>query len=44
LGDVYLKLHRIDMAKKAYSDAVAANEEAEYAKSQLERIRSGKIQ
>jgi tetratricopeptide (TPR) repeat protein len=44
LGDVYLKLHKIDLAKKAYGDAVTFGEEPEYAKSQLDRIRSGKIQ
>jgi Tfp pilus assembly protein PilF len=44
LGDVYLKVHKIDLAKKAYADAVTFGEEPEYAKSQLDRIRSGKIQ
>jgi tetratricopeptide (TPR) repeat protein len=44
LGDVYLKTHRLDLAKKAYADAVALGEEPEYAKAQLDRIRSGKIQ
>ncbi|HXW75805.1 MAG TPA: tetratricopeptide repeat protein, partial [Candidatus Eremiobacteraceae bacterium] len=44
LGDVYLKLDRLDLAKKAYADAVAAGEEPEYSKAQLERIRTGKIQ
>ena len=44
LGDVYLKVHKIDLAKKAYADAVTFGEEPEYASAQLERIRSGKIQ
>lgn len=44
LGDVYLKTHKLDLAKKAYADAVSLGEEPEYAKAQLERIRSGKIQ
>jgi tetratricopeptide (TPR) repeat protein len=44
LGDVYLKVHKIDLAKKAYADALTFGEEPEYAKSQLDRIRSGKIQ
>ena len=44
LGDLYLKLHELDLAKKAYADAVASGEEPEYAKAQLDRIRSGKIQ
>ncbi|HYK52382.1 MAG TPA: tetratricopeptide repeat protein [Candidatus Eremiobacteraceae bacterium] len=44
LGDMYLKLHELDLAKKAYADAVTFGEEPEYAKAQLERIRSGKIQ
>jgi tetratricopeptide (TPR) repeat protein len=44
LGDVYLKLHKIDLAKKAYIDAVTFEEEPEYAKAQLDRIKSGKIQ
>jgi tetratricopeptide (TPR) repeat protein len=44
LGDVYLKTHRLDLAKKAYADAVSLGEEPEYAKAQLDRIRSGKIQ
>jgi tetratricopeptide (TPR) repeat protein len=43
LGDVYLKTHRLDLAKKAYADAVSLGEEPEYAKAQLDRIRSGKI-
>ncbi len=44
LGDVYLKVHKTDLAKKAYTDAVAFGEEPEYSKAQLDRIRSGKIQ
>jgi len=44
LGDVYLKIHDVDLAKKAYTDAVTFGEEPEYAKAQLERIRSGKVQ
>jgi tetratricopeptide (TPR) repeat protein len=44
LGDVYLKVHKIDLAKKAYADAVTFGEEPEYSKSQLDRIRAGKIQ
>lgn len=44
LGDIYLKLHELDLAKKAYADAVTFGEEPEYAKAQLDRIRSGKIQ
>jgi len=44
LGDLYLKLHELDLAKKAYADAVTFGEEPEYAKAQLDRIRSGKIQ
>lgn len=44
LGDLYLKLHELDLAKKAYGDAVTFGEEPEYAKAQLDRIRSGKIQ
>jgi tetratricopeptide (TPR) repeat protein len=44
LGDVYLKIHKIDQARKAYADAVVFGEEPEYASAQLERIRSGKIQ
>lgn len=44
LGDLYLKLHELDLAKKAYADAVTYGEEPEYAKAQLDRIRSGKIQ
>lgn len=44
LGDVYLKVHKLDLAKKAYADAVASGEEPEYAKAQLDRIRAGKIQ
>jgi tetratricopeptide (TPR) repeat protein len=44
LGDVYLKIHKLDLAKKAYADAVAFGEEPEYAKSQLDRIRAGTIQ
>ena len=44
LGDIYLKVHKIDLAKKAYADAVAAGEQPEYSKSQLDRIGSGKIQ
>jgi tetratricopeptide (TPR) repeat protein len=44
LGDIYLKVHKIDLAKKAYADAVTFGEEPEYSKSQLDRIRAGKIQ
>ena len=44
LGDVYLKVHKTDLAKKAYADAVTFGEEPEYCKAQLDRIRSGKIQ
>jgi len=44
LGDLYLKLHELDLAKKAYADAVTYGEEPEYAQAQLDRIRSGKIQ
>lgn len=44
LGDIYLKLHELELAKKAYADAVTFGEEPEYAKAQLDRIRSGKIQ
>ena len=44
LGDLYLKLHELDLAKKAYADAVTFGEEPEYAKAQLDRIRAGKIQ
>ena len=44
LGDIYLKLHELDLAKKAYADALTFGEEPEYAKAQLDRIRSGKIQ
>jgi tetratricopeptide (TPR) repeat protein len=44
LGDVYLKIHKLDLAKKAYSDAVVFGEEPEYSKAQLDRIKSGKIQ
>ena len=44
LGDVYLKIHKLDLAKKAYADAVTFGEEPEYAKSQLDRIRAGTIQ
>jgi tetratricopeptide (TPR) repeat protein len=44
LGDVYLKVHKMDLAKKAYADAVTFGEEPEYSKSQLDRIRAGKIQ
>lgn len=44
LGDLYLKLHELDLAKKAYADAVTFGEEPEYAKAQLDRLSSGKIQ
>lgn len=44
LGDVYLKIHKTDLAKKAYADAVTLGEEPEYSKAQLDRIRAGKIQ
>ena len=44
LGDLYLKLHELDLAKKAYADAVASGEEPEYSKAQLDRLRAGKIQ
>ena len=44
LGDVYLKVHKLDLAKKAFADAVMYGEEPEYAKTQLDRIRAGKIQ
>jgi tetratricopeptide (TPR) repeat protein len=44
LGDVYLKLHKIDLAKKAYTDAVTFDEEPEYSKAQLDRLRAGTIQ
>lgn len=44
LGDIYLKVHKLDLAKKAYADAVTFGEEPEYAQSQLDRIRRGAIQ
>lgn len=44
LGDIYLKIHNVDLAKKAYADAVTFGEEPEYSKAQLDRIRAGKIQ
>lgn len=44
LGDVYLKLHKLDLAKKAYADAILFEEEPEYSKAQLDRIKAGKLQ
>lgn len=44
LGDVYLKLHKLDLAKKTYAEAVSMNEEPEYSQEQLARIKAGTVQ
>ena len=41
LGQIYLKTHRIDDAKQAFSQAIVFGEEPEYSKKQLEKIRRG---
>lgn len=43
LGDIYLKIHRVADAKRAFSEAVVFGEQPGYAQMQLDKIKRGEI-
>jgi len=43
LGQIYLKIHRMDDAKRAFSEAVVFGEELQFSQAQLDKINHGQI-
>jgi len=43
LGQVYLKIHRVEDAKRAFSEAVVFGEELEFSQAELDKIKRGQV-